>query len=181
MNGTQLKAVVTIDFAKNKLQIEVAAGIQNLMRYSNTVGKEWVSVFRNYPVSELEARSLHFKIASPYNFVEQHMLEKMKLFAFEEGYDARGLEFIPSYAPCLTQRETDGQQHMYVWSYDSKTEDLTLTDNGIEIHVVHTSGPQDYQSLVEVMDNIRALRSGVTVHTDEQEFPDMASVPEAAQ
>lgn len=120
-------------------------------------------VFRHYPLTELEARSLHFKGSSPLKWIEEHMGDLLKLALFDAGFDARQIDrFEFEYVPFLVQEEESDpraplQQHVYQWTFNKDAEELTLTDNGDVIIAQSTKGPQAYVHLHEEEQKIRAL------------------------
>lgn len=120
-------------------------------------------VFRHYPLTELEARSLHFKGSSPLKWIEEHMGDLLKLALFTAGFDARQIDLFEfEYVPFLVQEEESDpraplQQHVYQWTFNKDAEELTLTDNGDVIIAQSTKGPQAYVHLHEEEQKIRAL------------------------
>lgn len=122
-------------------------------------------VFRHYPLSELEARSLHFTKSSPLNWIEEHMGDLLLLRLFRLGFDARNIEFRFKYIPFLVQTEKGGdgpETHAYTWTFDKEKELLTLNDNGQDIVLQPTRGPQAYLWLTEEELSIRKLGTEAT-------------------
>lgn len=128
-------------------------------------------VFRHYPLTELEARSLHFKGSSPMHWIEEHLGDLLRLDLFDAGYDARTVKFAFDYIPFLVQEEevsasTALVQHVYTWEFDRQKELLILTDNGDEIISQPTRGPQSYTWLADEERRIRFLAARPSAVTE---------------
>jgi hypothetical protein len=125
-------------------------------------------VFRHYPLSELEARSLHFKGSNPIHWIEEHMRDLVLLEGFQQGYDLRGVDVALRYQLSFAQDEegksADGgviprETHLYQW-WHNRTEDvLYMSDNGIEIGRFPVRGPQNYLQLAEFEADVKSRRA----------------------
>jgi len=156
-----MKIFITYDFKPNLLEVWAETDTTALPTFNGPSADPRLTarIYRHYPLSELEARSLHFKGSSPIDWIEKHMVQLVRLEAFDRGYDARyagrdAIEVV--YGSCLTQVEY-GTEHMYIWKHDRARDLLTLTDNGIEIVNKPVRGPQEYQSLGDQMVSIRTI------------------------
>lgn len=162
----------TLNFADNRLQLE-AAGTFYGMPFHGVQPKEddaKFEVFRHYPLSELEARSLHFRGSNPIHWVEEHMVDLVLLLGFEQGYDLRSADASFRYVPSFIQTEegasangelTPQEAHIYQWSHNREEDVLYLSDNEIEIGRFPVRGPQNYLQLSEFQADIesRAVRA----------------------
>jgi hypothetical protein len=156
-----MKVFITYNFKPNLLEVYAETDTTALPTFNGPRSDPRLTakIYRHYPLSELEARALHFKGSSPIDWIEKHMVQLVRLEAFDRGYDARyaerdEIELV--YAPCLTQIES-GETHVYQWTHDRAHSLLTLTDNGIQIVHQPVRGPQEYQSLGVHMEEIRAV------------------------
>lgn len=154
--------VMTMDHARVNMLVNVKA-LAEVRRFD--VFQDATSqlrLFRHYPLSELEARSLHFKGSSPMEWIEEHLRDLLRLEMFDAGYDARNVKFDFEYVPFLVQEEeVDSRsplvQHIYTWKFDRENELLILNDNGDDVLIHKTRGPQSYVWLAEEERKIRAL------------------------
>jgi hypothetical protein len=154
----KLPALITYDFRNNRLHVFAST--------SSILVPNVAPIFRHYPLTELEARALHFQGSSPISWVEKHVLDVLRLAMFDSGYDARDIEWEIEFGWSLVQRESDGE-HVYKWVHDRVQDRLILTDNGQEIVFKNTRGPQNYQDLGYEMAAIRALDKGTELRSDE--------------
>jgi hypothetical protein len=156
------RTVMTMDNARVNMLVDVYIP-STLPRFDVTIDSPtYLRLFRHYPLTELEARSLHFKGSSPMHWIEEHLRDLLRLELFDAGYDARNIKFDFEYIPFLVQEEEIERnsplvQHIYTWAFDRENELLVLTDNGDEVLVQKTRGPQSYVWLTEEERKIRAL------------------------
>ena len=156
-----MKILMTYEFKPNLLGVYAEVSTEELPTWNGPGAERMLTakIYRHYPLTELEARSLHFKGSSPIDWIEKHLVQLVRLQAFDNGFDARyrtraEIEILPGIA--LTQLE-QGEEHFYVWKHDFNDGVMILTDNGIEIERKPVRGPQEYQSFAHVMASIVAL------------------------
>lgn len=127
-------------------------------------------LFRQYPLSELEARSLHFKGSNPIKWIEEHQIDLILLTGFQTGYDLRDVQVATGYIGSFVQVEaglaSEGEPipldtHLYQWSHDDTQDVLLMTDNAIEIGRFPVRGPQNYLQLAEFQADIEIREADV--------------------
>lgn len=154
-----------LSFAHNRLQLEAAGTFYGMPFHGAPPTEEAAKfkIFRHYPLSELEARSLHFKGSNPVHWVEEHMVDLVLLLGFEQGYDLRSADASFRYVPSFIQTEegasangelTPQEAHIYQWSHSRMEDALYLSDNEIEIGRFPVRGPQNYLQLSEFQADI---------------------------
>lgn len=159
-----MKAIITINFESNILGIAVQADVSGTRLFNLPADGYTVDPFiktgRKFPLSELEARALHFKGSSPITWIENHMLDLLRLEGYGRGFDMRHVSFDIDYGISFEQDEGvegDTQRHVYRWVHDRADDSLTLLDGQVAIIRHSVRGPQDYQTLGFQQLDIRSL------------------------
>jgi hypothetical protein len=150
-----MKAQIRIAFENDLLIIGATANYSALPRLAPNASDKYMPearVVRKYPVTELTARSEVFKGASAINFVEQHMLDKLRLEIFEAGYDARGVEFEIEHVASLHTTDSHGAHHSYKWVHDEAAKRLILMD-GIHLVADYATIGLNYASCMALADS----------------------------
>jgi hypothetical protein len=164
-----LKISFSMNFARNMLQIQATGSYAGFPHHgvAPTGNAADFRLFRQYPLSELEARALHFKGSNPVKWIEEHEIDLILLTGFQTGYDLRDVEVATGYAASFAQDElgapSDGkptpiETHLYQWSHDIDQDVLLLTDNGIEIGRFPCRGPQNYLQLAEFQADVESRK-----------------------
>lgn len=162
---------LSIDFAlsfeANRLNLQATGTYAHLPHHSWSRPAEDLEfrIFRHYPLSELEARSLHFKGSNPVQWIEEHLVDLVLLEGFQKGYDLRyvttSIRYIPSFLQVEDGASVDGEptpqdHHIYQWSHNRLEDVLCLTDNGIGIGRFPVRGPQNYLQLAEFEADVKS-------------------------
>jgi hypothetical protein len=159
-----MKAIITINFESNILGIAVQADVSGTRLFNlpaeGYVVDTFIKTGRKFPLSELEARSLHFKGSSPITWIENHMLDLLRLEGYGRGFDMRHVSFDIDYGVSFQQDESvDGgfERHVYRWVHHRVDDSLSLLDGQIAVIRHSVRGPQEYQTLGQQQLDIQRL------------------------
>jgi hypothetical protein len=166
-----LRIALQLNFRNNKLEIQATGAYEGQTALPSgmpTSGE--FRIFRAWPLSELEARSLHFSGSNPLIWIEDHMIDLVLLEGFNAGWDLRETVAHTQYIDSFVQMEGETDEGVdgvhpvdYRWSHDRMTDELILTESGADIiGRFPVRGPQNYLQLCEFQNEVH----GYAVKTD---------------
>lgn len=162
-----LRVELKLNFPKNNvLQLEAKGTFQGQRTFDDVKDvQKGFSIFRHYPLSELEARSLHFQGSNPVSWIEQHVLDIVLLEGFQRGFDLRDIMVSPEFVASFSQHEfsDDGYStrvHTYTWTHERANQELVLIEDGTDaVARFPTKGPQNFLQLSELQADVERFKT----------------------